>query len=156
MVHRPVLTVGPKVSAEVPFLNAYRHILYATDFSPQTEAATAYAVSLAQEHQAHLTLMHVVKTPGNFSPQNRLRLSELFTMKMQQLVPEEAAPWCEPEFRVAFGVPSEEILRTASDDGADLIVLGVRRSATFPGHLPPATAYAVVCQSRCPVLTVRD
>ena len=37
----------------------------------------------------------------------------------------------------------------------DLIVLGVRKAATFPGHLPPATAYKVVCQARCPVLTVR-
>jgi len=152
---RPVMTVGPKVPGEAPAESEFRRILYASDFTANSEPATAYAFSLAQENDAHLTLMHVVKGAGDVSPRNRGRLIELFTRQLRQLVPEEAEQWCEPELRIEFGTPSEEILRAAADLRADLIVLGVRRSATFAGHLPPATAYTVVCQAHCPVLTVR-
>lgn len=155
MSPRPVLTVGPKVAGEVPSETEFRHILYATDFTPHSDAATAYAFSLAQEHQAHLTLAHVVREEADFSPRNRARLTELFTQQLRHLVPEEADLWCEPETTVEFGEPADQILRVAKRQQADLIVLGVRRSATFAGHLPPATAYTVVCQSFCPVLTVR-
>ena len=51
----PVLTVGPNAPME-PFQDAnYTEILYATDFTPEACAAAPYAVSLAQEFQAHLT-----------------------------------------------------------------------------------------------------
>jgi nucleotide-binding universal stress UspA family protein len=63
--------------------------------------------------------------------------------------------WCEPEFLTEFGDPAETIMQAARERNAELIVLGIRRVATFAGHLPPATAYKVVCQSRCPVLTIR-
>ena len=38
----------------------FTEILYATEFSPSSANAAAYAISLAQEFQAHLTLLHVV------------------------------------------------------------------------------------------------
>lgn len=151
----PVLTVGPKVSLDVPEEAELRHILYATDFTPTAEHAAAYAFSLAQEHQAHLTLLHVVPETREASPQNTALLRSFFVKHLRALVPPEADLWCEPEFVVESGDPTDRILKVAADCQADLIVLGIRRSANFPGHLPPATAYKVVCQSRCPVLTVR-
>lgn len=155
MSPRPVMTVGPKVPGEVSDEREFRRILYATDFTPSSEAASAYALSLAQEHQAHLTLLHVVPEATDVSARNQARLVEFFRRRLQQLVPEEADLWCEPELLIEFGSPAEQILRLADEQGTDLIVLGVRRSATFAGHLPPATAYTVVCQAHCPVLTVR-
>jgi nucleotide-binding universal stress UspA family protein len=151
----PVLTVGPKASLDVPEEVNLRHILYATDFTPAAERAAEYALSLAQEHQAHLTMVHVVREAPEFSPSNRILLQSFFCKRLRGLVPDESALWCEPEFVVEFGAPAEEILKLAAATRADLIVLGVRRTASFPGHLPPATAYRVVCQARCPVLTVR-
>lgn len=75
--------------------------------------------------------------------------------RLRELVPPEADMWCNPEFVVGFGSPADGILKVSTEGQADLIVLGVRRSTNFPGHLPPATAYKVVCQAQCPVLTVR-
>ncbi len=152
---RPVLTVGPKVSGEAPAETELHRILYATDFTPNSERAAAYALSLAQEHQAHLTLLHLVREEMEISAHGRARLVDFFARRMRQIVPPDAELWCEPEFRVDFGSPADGILKVAADQQADLIVLGVRRSATFAGHLPPATAYKVVCQAHCPVLTVR-
>ena len=151
----PVLTVGPRASKEVPAESELRHILYATDFTPAAERAAAFALSLAQEHQAHLTLLHVMRETIKASPQNAALLRAFFTRRLRDLVPADAELWCEPEPVVESGSPAEAILTTASDRRADLIVLGVRRTANFPGHLPPATAYKVVCQAHCPVLTVR-
>ena len=151
----PVLTVGPRVLSEAPTETDLRQILYATDFAPTSERAAAYALSLAQEHQAHLTLLHVVQEHSDISPHNKARLTGFFSRRLQEMVSEEAELWCDPEFAVEFGVPADCILKVAGDRQAHLIVLGVRRSATFAGHLPPATAYKVVCQGQCPVLTVR-
>ncbi len=152
----PVLTVGPRVTGAPPSETHFSHILYATDFTSQSEAATSYAFSLAQEHGAHLTLLHVVKEGEHVSEQNGAMLQDFFRRRLRGLVPEGAEAWCDPEVAVEFGMPAEMILKAAAERRADLIVLGIRRSATFAGHLPPATAYKVVCQSHCPVLTVRS
>jgi nucleotide-binding universal stress UspA family protein len=160
----PVLTVGPRVAlpaeGEAGFAQRpLRRILFASDFTPHSHRATGYALSLAQENQALLTLLHVVEESPPENSVARSRLRELFIRKLEELVPPEAEAWCQTELRVEFGEPDEVILRLANDpqaaDGTDLIVLGVRKAANFPGHLPPATAYKVVCQAHCPVLTVR-
>ena len=151
----PVLTVGPHVAGEVPLEAELRRILYATDFAAASERAAAYAFSLAQEHQAHLTLMHVVEDGANASAHNAALMKEYFTKRLNELIPQGAEMWCKPDFAVEFDKPAASILKVAGEKQADLIVLGVRRTANFPGHLPPATAYEVVCQALCPVLTVR-
>jgi nucleotide-binding universal stress UspA family protein len=62
----PVLTVGPHSPAKAP--HEFTRIVFATDFSPESVAALPYAVSLAQECQAHLTLLHVVAEPKGGEP----------------------------------------------------------------------------------------
>ena len=155
LAHCPVLTVGPHVPRDVPAEVKLRHILYATDFTPTAERAAAYALSLAQEHQAKLTLLHVIQDGGDASPKNQALLQSFFTRRLRELMPAEASDWCDPELVLEAGAPAESILKVAANRQVDLIVLGVRRTANFPGHLPPATAYKVVCQSQCPVMTVR-
>ncbi len=56
----PVLTVGPKVTAQVIGGPEFRQILFATNFGPESLAAVRYAVSLAQEFKTGLTLLNVV------------------------------------------------------------------------------------------------
>jgi hypothetical protein len=46
------LTVGPWAEEELPRSGRFTEILYATDFNPQSAAAAAYAVSLAQEFRS--------------------------------------------------------------------------------------------------------
>lgn len=151
----PVLTVGPKVPREVVAEAGFRNILYATDFTPNAERASAYALSLAQEHRARLTLLHAIQEGSESSHANAALLHSYFAKLLQDLVPPEAELWCTPECVVDFGEAADTILKHASERQADLIVMGVRRSATFPGHLPPATSYRVVCTAHCPVLTIR-
>jgi nucleotide-binding universal stress UspA family protein len=147
----PVLTVGPRVTQEPPVEARPRRILYATDFSAAAEGAAPYALSLAQEQQSDLTLLHVLD--GGHALESP-KAAEI-TSRLAALVPQEAALWCTPEFRVAQGHPADEILKAADDLGADLIIMGARHPDFSINQLPPATAYKVVCWAHCPVLTIR-
>lgn len=153
-----VLTIGPRSPEEPRRGGEISHIVYATDFSKESGAAATYAVSLAQEFQAHLTLMHVIAEPktGELVQPEELVSSSLHLLR--NLVPPDAELWCEPRFEVELGAADEKILELAKRKKADLIVLGVHRPGGFPGaatHLPIATAHKVVSQAECPVLTIR-
>jgi nucleotide-binding universal stress UspA family protein len=154
----PVLTIGPEVTKGVHSGGRFRCVLFATDFNAVSSAAAAYAVSLAQENGARLVLLHVLPKPR----QGKASYSELSVAeglhKLQELVPAEAELWCKPEPMVLHGNPAEETLLAAQQCGADLIVLGVRgldELAKLRTRVARATAYQVVVQAPCPVLTVR-
>ncbi len=152
-----VLTIGPHSHAK-PQRGEFTEILCATDFSPASAGAAAFAVSLAQEFQAHLTLLHVI---AEEKPGDLVHAAELVGSAgrlLRKFVPPEAEMWCEPHFAVERGPAAEKILEVAKQRKADLIVLGVRRPSGFPGaatHLPVATAHKIVAHAECPVLTVR-
>jgi nucleotide-binding universal stress UspA family protein len=154
----PVLTVGPN-SRIAPAKTGPREIVYATNFNRELSKAASYALSLAQEFQARLTLLHVIPEPKSGELVNVAQLEAGTRQLLHKLVPADAEPWCEPEFVVEQGEVAERILSTAKTKHADLIVLGVHPEAGFPGaatHLPIATAHKVVSQAVCPVITIRD
>jgi nucleotide-binding universal stress UspA family protein len=154
----PVLTVGPHSPSEPPREGRFREILYATDFSADALAAVPYALSLAQEHHSHLTLLHVVQKAG---VPDFVRPDEVETRAVQQmrdLVPEAAELWCEPLYAVGEGEPAEGILEAANKRKSDLIVLGVRKPGGIlraSSHLSLGVAHKVIAHAICPVLTVR-
>jgi nucleotide-binding universal stress UspA family protein len=146
----PVLTVGPHLQPK-PDPAEIKNILFATDLTPQSLAAP-YAISLAQEYQAHLTLLYVSQ-PGDV-----MHLSHSAEL-LRNLVPEEAELWCEPECIVEPGDVAETILYAAARQQADLIVMGAHPTIGSPGvpaHLSVTTAHKIVCHAQCPVLTVRS
>lgn len=154
----PVMTIGPFANADPSQPCEFKKILYATDFTNESAAAATYATSLAQEFQAHLTLLHVVREarPGDLV--NTAELNESSMRLLRTIIPAGADLWCSPHFLVERGEPAEKILEVAKREQADLIILGVRRPGGFPGtatHLPIATAHKVVSHAGCPVLTVR-
>ncbi len=160
----PVLAVGSKVSgrAKLPAIQgrapaeiSIRQIVYATDFSQESLAAAPFATSLAQEFQAKLTLLHVIKRFGEKDEEPKP--IELALQRLEKLIPEQARLWCSPRPSVQFGPPAECILQEALDSKADVIVLGVRPAAGHLGaatHLPWATAHKVIARAHCPVLTI--
>ncbi|HXR15888.1 MAG TPA: universal stress protein [Terriglobales bacterium] len=153
----PVLTVGPEATTS-PKYGEFTQILYATDFSAESLAAAPYAISLAQEFQANLTLLHVIGEPKTGELVRSEELTDSALSRLRGMMPEGAALWCVPQFAVENGPIADRILEVAKRRKADLIVLGVRRPAGFPGaatHLPITTAHKVVTHAGCPVLTVR-
>jgi nucleotide-binding universal stress UspA family protein len=155
----PVLTVGPKVSRNTERRLAMKQILYATDFSEESLAALPYAVSLAQEHQSHLTLLHVAGKYQTGDLVHAEQYNESTLRRLQALVPPDAELWCEPQCRVEHGPEAEKIMEVATALGADLIVLGVHKPQGGLGattHVLRSIAHEVVAHAECPVLTVRE
>jgi nucleotide-binding universal stress UspA family protein len=154
----PVLTVGPHVSPNTERRLAMRQILFATDFSPASLAALPFAVSVAQEHQSNLTLLHVTGRTQVGELVHAGQYVESTLRRLHALIPAEAELWCEPKCRVEEGPEAEKILEVAVAVGADLIVLGVRAPQGGGGattHLLGSIAHHVVANAQCPVLTVR-
>jgi nucleotide-binding universal stress UspA family protein len=157
----PVLTIGPHVHVRGSVHNGaqFHHVLFATDFTPESLTAAPYASSLAQENQAQLMLLHVIRnhelrkhpTLGESSLANvRFNLNELVREGVGLYGPAKAV--------VQYGQPADRIVEAAKERGSDLIVLGVRTAAGHLGaatHLNRATAYEVVAHAPCPVVTVR-
>lgn len=157
----PVLTIGPGLRSSVHTGGRFRRVLFATDFTPESLAGAPYAIAFAQENQARLLLLLVMRKPGSANEGDK----HLFDMtvaeamhRLYEIVPKDARLDLPPEVAVEYGEPAERIVEFAKQRGADLIVIGVRSAAGRIGaatHLERAIAHKVVAHAPCPVLTVR-
>ena len=162
----PVLTVGPHAGgvgrqgdeqggtpSQAQELD-FRNIIFATDFSAGCERAASLAVSLAQDFQARLSFIHVLREHDR----GQDNVAELAVEHLQKLLPEKAALRYKPETIVTLGPPAECILQVAADHQADLIIVGVRPCGPHLGaatHLPGTIVHKVVTYACCPVITIR-
>lgn len=154
----PVLTVGPHTMGSAKQHLEMHEILYATDFSPESLAAAPFAISLAQEHQARLVLLNVLKEPDSAELVHADHFVESTRRLLRNMIPAEADAWCKTETVVKTGDVAEKILEVARERNSDLIVLGVRTPSGLMAvatHMSRAIAQEVVAKSLCPVLTVR-
>ncbi|HTR67675.1 MAG TPA: universal stress protein [Terriglobales bacterium] len=153
----PVLTVGPCASAGQGAVAGFKHILFATSFSDESLAAAHYAISLAQENQAHLTFLNVLERSAAGTVDFDAN-ADFILNRLREMVPPEAELWCQPQFIVEFGAVEQQILNVAEAQGADLIVLGIhapQAPVTAATHLGHSKAQRIVALATCPVLTVR-
>ena len=155
----PVLTIGPSVRRGLHSDARFHRVLFPTDFTPESVAAAPYGVSLAQENQANLVLLHVIPRSEEQTEAKPGELSVADAMyQLNEMVPVGAELWCRPEPVVEYGEPAGRILETTKERGMDLIVLGVRQAVgrlSAATHLERSTAHKVVAHAVCPVLTVR-
>lgn len=167
----PVLTVPRGMDDLVPVSKAlYAHILCAVDFSECSMRALHYAVSLAQQTHARLTVAHVVERPGDLPPSVHETvvggprtaddyLAEAVVdrrARLDDLVQENVPASCTVDVVVAVGSAYRELLSRARTDGHDLIVLGIHGRGATDLLFFGSTAQHVVRQASCPVLTLRS
>ncbi len=153
----PVLIIGPRARHDLSHSSRGCRILYATDFRHESLAALSYALDLAQEHQAKLTLLTVL-AGSDANSTYRATLLASTTSRLRELVPEEAELWCQPEFIVEFGSAPEIIHEQARDD-CDLIILGGRTTAFPPppgAHRFGSVTHKVITDAPCAVLSVPE
>lgn len=157
--HVPVLTIGPAEHGGAHKAAKFRRVLFATDFGAESLAAAPYAFSMAQENNAELILLHVMRHPEIPLTEREAEAAKTNVLaQLHEIVPAMAELWCRPEASVQTGDPAEQIVNVAKERHADLIVLGIRDKRGFMGaatHLGRATAHKVVAHATCPVLTVR-
>jgi nucleotide-binding universal stress UspA family protein len=166
----PVLTVPPRVADAVPFPPViFKRIVCAVDFSDCSMRALDYAMSLAQEANAQLTVLHVVEplpdilTDGSETALGRPELIHEMAAaaetegraRLEKAVPDPVRSFCQVETVQTVGKPYQEILKLAAAQASDLIVIGVHGRSAADLVLFGSTAQHVVRQAACPVLTLR-
>ena len=149
----PVLTVGPRTNPQVPEQGLQR-IMFCTGFSMHSLNARELAFRIAEQQRSELMLLHVVTEPPP-SKEYGEQTAAGAELRLRGLVPPAASLPAPAQTRVEFGPAAEKILQVAQDYHPDLIVLGVRQQEGFARRLRWATAYEVVSNATCPVMTVR-
>jgi nucleotide-binding universal stress UspA family protein len=139
-------------------------ILFPTDFSNGARAAMDHAISLAKDYQAKLILLYVIQdiSIAEWYIPSSLSVGDLVE-DMQKSAWQEMDKWFaevskqvkDVEKMVVRGVPFVEIIQTAKERRADLIVIGTHGRTGIDHMLFGSTAEKVVRKSSCPVLTVR-
>lgn len=148
----PVLSIGPRVRKDLLQTARIRRILAATDLGNSAHPAIRFGAELACNREAELTLLTVL--PGT-TADDRLHQQTVARDALLALVPPELAAHCHPVAIVRQGDVSSKIVESAADQCADLIVVGAHRAKLMTTHLMD-TAYKVICQASCPVVTVNS
>lgn len=136
-------------------------ILFATDFSEGAGRAQVSAFFLASACRAQLEFLHVFEyQPGAFpdyviSDQVIDEIRAGISRQLDELVSRAVEHGLTASARQCVGIASEQIIDTASELEADLIIVGTHGRTGLDHILLGSTAERVVKGASCPVLTVR-
>ena len=139
-------------------------ILFPTDFSNGARAAMDHAISLAKDYDAKLVLLYVIQDisiaewyiPSTISAGELVEdMQKSAWQEMDKWIAEVSKQVKDVEKMVVRGVPFVEIIQTAKERNADLIVIGTHGRTGIDHMLFGSTAEKVVRKAACPVLTVR-
>lgn len=141
----------------------FKKIMVGCDFSRDSELALEYSLSIAQEFESELHLVHVVEPSGYkdlFKLQNQTgekfkeELYEMIKEKLNALVPRDALDWIHLDTRLLVGKPYAELIRYAGMHEIDMIALGIRGHGMVEELLVGSTTDRVIRQAPCPVLSI--
>lgn len=147
----PVMIVGPHVT-RVPV--QFKSIVLATSLAPNSLRAAQYAVGLAEEMDSRLTMLHVQPAKDKAERFNEAERNAIYR-RLRNLLPMDSECWCRPKVRFELGDPAVQILASAEQDEADMIVMSSHEDPLFADHAPWSVVAKVVREAKCPVLAVR-
>jgi nucleotide-binding universal stress UspA family protein len=136
-------------------MNAIRHILVPTDFAEPAARALELAIELASAFGAQITLLHVVpELPFVERAEWDKIVGPGPARELERAREASKARHAASDGVLLFGVPWEQIVSTATERGADLIVMGTHGRRGLPRAILGSVAEKVVRLSPVPVLTV--
>lgn len=142
----------------------FKTILFATDFSPSSEHAFKYALSLARKFESRLGIIHVINEPvdlrGFYVPhisfdQLEAEIEQGALKLMAEFCTRNAGDYQHVETYVVPGIPYDEIIKKATELSADLVVVGTHGRTGLDHVLFGSTAEKVVRKSPVPVMSIR-
>ncbi len=138
---------------------SFRRILIAVNGQPLAAHAAELGIELASSLEAEIALVHAIEpglsqapgiTPGDLISEGQREGRRLFDGFRQLLAPERA-----PLEFIQLGKPAAEIVKTAKEWRADIIVIGSHGRHGFQRALLGSVAEEVMRHAPCPVLVVR-
>lgn len=136
---------------------AIHTILHPTDFSENSQYALHLAAALARDYKAQLVVLHVQSIPVAVYGYGEGIIPPVTDTKeeLSRSLYDINIPGVWVTHRMAEGDAVTEILRTAQETHADLIVMGTHGRRGLRRLLMGSVAELVVRRATCPVLTVR-
>ena len=144
--------------------DGYYRIVVPTDFSDCSGAAWTEAQRLARAFGSELVLVHVLVEPAPFSGVPfGLGVGREFYDSIRRWADGELQRWMEPAKAAGLavrgvmrtGVAHREIVDLATDERADLVVIGTHGRSGVDRALLGSVADRVLRLAPCPVLAVR-
>jgi nucleotide-binding universal stress UspA family protein len=145
-------------------MKPFDKILTAIDFSENSDYAFDYALTLAEQFNSQLTILHVINEPvdlrGFYVPhisfeQLEKEIEEGAEKMMAKFCSSKMGDFTNFTTSIVTGIPYEEIIRSAREAAASLIVLGTHGRTGLDHLIFGSTAERVVRGASCPVLTIR-
>jgi len=142
-----------------------KKILVPIDFSDYSKKALQYTVKLAKSFNAELFLVYVIEPmvyPADLSmgqmviPQSEVNLSEKANTELEELATNEIGDSLKYNIFIKTGKPFMEIIETATEVDADLIIIATHGHTGVEHLLFGSTSEKVVRKAPCPVLTLRE
>ena len=141
-------------------LVSFRRILIGADGGTLAAHAAAVGVELAVSLGAEIAFIHAIDpaltqatgiTPGDLIAADE-REGRRLIAEFARLVPQPSSP----RVFIQVGKPAAEIVGTAKEWPADLIVIGSHARHGIPRALLGSVAEAVLRHAPCPVLVIRS
>lgn len=140
------------------------NIVVGTDFSESAAYALDYAIQLATQLQAKLTVVHVYELPVYSMPDGAImvtaemaaRVADAAQGQLDQLVQQKARQGVTVKGVLRQGTAWQEMDDVAKKERADLIVVGTHGRRGLSHMLLGSVAEKIVRTASCPVLTLRQ
>jgi len=129
-----------------------RKMLLCTDFSDHAHRASEYAVSMAKEYGAELTLLHVLEDVPRSADLESATVK--VAKQLEEFIVPKAREGCTVKVMVRIGKPYQQIIELALEAQTDLVFMGVRGHGALDTAIFGSTAYRVIQLGPCPVLAV--
>jgi len=129
-----------------------RRIIFCTDFSDPARRALEYALSVAAEYDAEITLLHVLEDVQSLA--NIKEEIATATKQLDKLIPPQRGKAARIKTLVRIGRAYEQIIQHASETQADLLIMAVRGRNALDLAVFGSTTYRAILLGSCSVLAV--
>ena len=157
----PVLTI----TADAKSISKSKNILVPMDFSDFSKTALNYALEIASQYDAQVTLFHVVEQQihPSFYASGASSIFEIDTQLKQRVI--SAMKKCcrdldyatvTTDYEVVEGRPAHEIVEYTKHKNIDLVVIATHGLTGLEHYIWGSTTEKVVRSARVPVLTVKS
>jgi nucleotide-binding universal stress UspA family protein len=143
--------------------DVFHRIVAPTDFSDCAEEAWSLAQRVAQRLGSEIVLVHVFVEPPVYGDPPAALAALRVLAEAEKWVADELGKWADAARKrgitvrtvVRRGSPSAEIVALASEEHADLVIMGTHGRGGVSRVLLGSVADRVIRTASCPVLTVR-
>lgn len=157
VVRLEILEEGGAAVCRVRTADVVGHVLYAADFSDNSERAFLYVEKLVESGAERITMLHVQEA-GRISPHLEHRLEEFNSIDRarlerlrDRLVDLGAA---QVNIEISYGSPAKEILDRVGDLCPSIVIMGTHGRGFIADILVGSVSHNVVRYSVAPVLLV--